>query len=271
MFDFTGKIAVVTGGGSGIGKETAFAFAYQGAAVAIIDINAPVASDLPRMKAILQERGRGDYYAGDVARPDEMEAVITTIGKSHGGRIDFLITCAGVEINDRGSIVDMDLADLRRIMDVDFWGTVHCVRAAVPFMPRGGSIVLVSSVQAFIVDRPVTSYQPAKAAVDALGRGLALELAPRGIRVNVLAPGAIAEGMGAGRSKEEIRRLQRKIPMGRRGGAQEVAEAIMYLCSDASSYVTGETHRVDGGLFVNNTVDMADLLNLPVPDDPDSR
>lgn len=262
-FDFHGKVVLVTGGGSGIGRATASAFAKCGAKVVVLDINASKAESSD--EKIL-------YVAVDVAVEDEVKkAVSGALEKLGVDSVHILVNNAGIEFNDVGNLIDMPIDKLRRIIDVNLYGYVNCARVVVPYMRKSGCIVNVSSIQGMAAHLPGTSYQVSKSGILGLTHALAVELASSGINVNAVAPGAIAtEGMGAVRSNESvIDPYRRRVPLGRRGWPEEIAGPILFLCSDLASYITGTTIVVDGGYIINLT---PDLGGVPiVENDPDRK
>lgn len=238
--NFEGKTVVVTGGGSGIGRATALAFAKAGARVYILD------SDPVRANAVAQKYEHIDYVQSvDVSSDAEVKSFAQAVGP-----IDVLVSNAGIEFNDKGSLLEMSPTLLKRIVDVNLWGAVNCARAFVPSMRPGGRVVFVSSVQAFAVCQPGTSYQASKAALIGLAKGLAIEVARKGINVNVVCPGGVAtEGMGAVRAGDSgLDDYRRHCMLGRRACPDEIAGPILFLCSDAASYMTGSVLVVDGGV-----------------------
>lgn len=249
-FDFHGKIVVVTGGGSGIGKATAFAFAKCGAKVIVLDIKSKMESTENKIF----------YRTTDVAVESEVEKEMTIVLDQLGAdSIHVLINNAGIEFNNVGNLINMPTNKLRRIIDVNLYGYINCTRVVVPYMRKGGRIVNVSSIQGLAGHLPGTSYQISKSSILGLTHALAIELAPNGINVNAVAPGAIAtEGMGAVRLNKSniIEPYRRRIPLGRRGWPDEVAGPILFLCSDLASYITGSTIVVDGGYLTNLTPDL---------------
>lgn len=236
--NFKDKTAVVTGGGSGIGKATALAFAEAGANVLILDINEKAA------QAVVNQHSNIKFALVDVSDALMVASVAAKIGA-----VDILVSNAGIEFNNDGSVLTMSSNKLHRILDVNLWGAVHCARAFVPEMPKGGKVVMVSSLQAFMACHPGTSYQASKAALIGLGQALAIEVARKGINVNVVCPGGVAtEGMGAVRAGDSgIDDFRRNCPLGRRATPDEIAKPIMFLCSEWASYITGSAMIVDGG------------------------
>jgi NAD(P)-dependent dehydrogenase (short-subunit alcohol dehydrogenase family) len=266
--DFSGKIVIVTGAASGIGKAVALAFAKQKAKVVLVDINAT--GGLAISKAIEEMGGNSIFIQADVAQLSDDERMIETVLEKLG-KPDIFVNNAGIEFNDLGNLITMPYSDLKRILDVNLFGYIHCARSIVPHMKNGGKIVSVSSIQGLAAHLPGTSYQASKSAILGLTRALAIELAPRNINVNAVAPGAIAtEGMGAVRSGESdiIDRYRRRIPKGRRGLPEEVAGPILFLCSDMANYITGATLVVDGGYLISLTPDTGNPIVF-FSDDPD--
>lgn len=264
-FDFHGKVVVVTGGRSGIGNATAFAFVKCGAKVVVLDIDASKAESFDEKML---------YMAVDVAVENEVKkAVSGALEKLGADSVHILVNNAGIEFNNVGNLIDMPIDKLRRIIDVNLYGYINCARVVVPYMRKGGRIVNVSSIQGLAAHLPGTSYQVSKSGILGFTHALAVELASRGINVNAVAPGAIAtEGMGAVRSNESdvVDPYRRRIPLGRRGWSEEIAGPILFLCSDLASYITGTTIVVDGGYTTNITPDFGGSVQV-VENDPDYK
>lgn len=255
---FSGKTVVVTGGGSGIGRATAIAFAEHGAMTFVVDISAEAGA------RVVEEHSNLCFRQGDVSRLEEIEAVRESIGEP----VDILVSNAGIEYNDVGNLLTMPVDKLQRILGVNLMGAINCARVFMPTMPRGGKVVFVSSLQAFAACLPGTSYQASKGALISLTKALAIEVALNGINVNVICPGGVAtEGMGAVRAGDsgldDFRRLN---PMGRRAWPEEIAYPILFLCSEWASYMTGQILQVDGGM---SAVGMPRPTLVPVENDPD--
>ena len=247
------KVAVVTGGAHGIGRATAMALATEGARVAIGDV------DEAEGEASAQDvRGAGGdavFVRTDVRRLDDVLALVRA-AVERWGRLDVMFNNVGVAVG--GSAGEMSEDDWARVLDVNLSGVWRGMRAAIPEMLRsgGGSIVNTSSVQGHVGFAGWAGYAASKGGVDALTRQAAVEYAPMGIRVNAVVPGTILTAMNEGILREvddpdELLRTWRAMhPMGRIGTPDEVAAAVVFLASDESSFVTGESLRVDGGMIV---------------------
>lgn len=260
---FRDKIVVVTGGASGIGKATALAFAEHGARVAVLDVDEKPGS------SFADDKREIDCFRADVSNPSDMQAVADELRTRYGRPVDILVSNAGIEDNRSGNLLTMPDPVLRKIVEVNLFGGINTARAFAPTMPDGSKIVFVSSLQAFMVSLPGTSYQASKAGLIGVAKALAVELGPRRINVNVICPGGVAtEGMGAVRSGEGgLDEFRRHTPLGRRARSEEIAYPILFLCSEWASYMTGQIVQVDGGKSA-----MGMLRPGPVsvsPDDPD--
>jgi NAD(P)-dependent dehydrogenase (short-subunit alcohol dehydrogenase family) len=262
---FRDKIVVVTGGASGIGQATAFAFAAHGARVAVLDVDESLgAADVNGSSEI-------DFFQADVSNPREMQAVADGVLRRYGRPADILVSNAGIEDNRSGNLLTMPDAVLRKIVEVNLYGGINSARAFAPAMPDGGKIVFVSSLQAFMVSLPGTSYQASKAGLIGVAKALAVELGPRRINVNVICPGGVAtEGMGAVRAGDNgLDDFRRNTPLGRRARSEEIAYPILFLCSEWASYMTGQIVQVDGG---KSAMGMPRAGPIAIsPDDPDKQ
>lgn len=246
-----GKIAVVTGAGSGIGEATARLMAREGAIVVLADRAAPAAEAVAR--DIAAQGGTAEAREVDVGDAAAMRQMIEAVAQRHG-RLDVLVNNAGYGI--AANVVDTDEDDWARLMRVNVDGVFHGCKYAIPIMRRqgGGAIVNTASAGALVGLRERAAYCASKGAVAALTRAMALDHATEGIRINCVAPGTIEspyfrEIYARSADPETLRAtLAARQPMNRLGSPEEVARAIVFLASDDASFATGSTLVLDGGL-----------------------
>jgi 2-keto-3-deoxy-L-fuconate dehydrogenase len=244
------RIAVVTGSGSGIGRASALLFAREGAFVALVDRDQ--AGTQETLEAIRSINGQGSVHRGDVGDGDFAKATVEEIVSQHG-RLDVLMTAAGWSCG--GTVVTTDPSDWDAVFRTHVGGTWLWARAAIPQMQRQGkgSIVTIASQLAIAGGKGNSAYIAAKGAVISLTKTMAVDFATDGIRVNAIAPGAIDTPMlkrsfARHADSEAVRETSRnRHAMKRFGKPEEVAEAALYLASDASSFTTGTVMAVDGG------------------------
>ena len=255
MGELEGRVAIVTGGGSGIGAATARRFAAEGATVAIIDRDAETAS------AVAAEVS-GHAYALDVRDGDEVAEVIDRVAQTVG-QVDILVNNAGT--GDLRPLHTVDDKLWHRLIDVNLTGTFNATRAVIPFMLEtgGGAIVNIASVSGLAPTRNEAAYSAAKAGVIALTKSGALEYGPT-VRVNCVAPGHVRTPMTAvwEQMPDAFEPIAEAIPLGRIGEADEIAEAILFLASERASYITGQTLVVDGGVILPQAGTDAALAKL---------
>ncbi|MCC6224200.1 MAG: SDR family oxidoreductase [Thermoleophilia bacterium] len=252
---FGGRVALVTGGGGGLGRAVAAALAAEGAAVAAGDVVLAGAGDVA---AALSEAGaRALALELDVADPGSVAAAFARVEAELGG-LDVLVNLAGGSLGTPRDLPEIAPEDYDRVLDVNLRGTFLCCQAAVPLLARrgGGAIVNVSSIAARGTT-PVTGvpYAAAKAGVLGLTRRLAREVGPLGIRVNAVAPGLFLsgprlEGMWVGLSAGERAEVLDAIPLRRLPELAEAVAPILFLASADASYVTGAVLDVNGGRFM---------------------
>ena len=265
---FQGKVALVTGGASGMGAEASIRLAREGAAVAIVGL-----PDDQRANEVVSQitdaGGQAIYVGADVSREADCDAAAQA-AVDEFGRLDLCIAAAGIlharyvsgEVseddpapNNRDShVINKPVEYWERVLSVNLTGVMLTNRAVARRMiaqGEGGSIVNISSGAAKIPMPGSADYSVSKAGVWMLTRCIALELAPHNIRVNTVAPGVIDTPMAMGLSQNEERRaaFERFVPLGRLGEAEDIAEASLFLLSDHAGYITGQILHPDGGIF----------------------
>ena len=245
-----GKCTLITGGASGIGRATAQLFAKEGAAVAIVDVNDSAGKDLA--KEIQASGGKAIYIHGDVTRAEDCQrAVELTVGQLGG--LDILFNNAGVI--RRKNILEMSESEWDRVMEVNVKSIYLMSKFTLPVMVKagGGAIINNGSGWGLRGGRNAVAYCASKGAVVNLTRAMAIDHGPNNIRVNCICPGDTdtpmlhGEAVQLGLNKESFLAEAAERPMGRYGQPMEVAQAVLFLASDAASYVTGTILVVDGG------------------------
>ncbi|MGD9529555.1 SDR family NAD(P)-dependent oxidoreductase [Pseudonocardia sp.] len=245
------KVAIVTGAGSGIGQAAALRFAEEGAAVAVLDLSPEAAATTAML--IDKEDGQALALAADVRKADELDEAIDAAVAEFGG-LHVLYNNAGVD--SRGSVADTSEEDWERCFAVNVTGTFLCSRSALRHMGRGSAIVNQGSVAGLVGVPNFAAYCAAKGAVVSLTRSMALDLAPRGIRVNVICPGTVftplMEPMLAARGDGDLQlgleRTLVKYPIGRLGQVEDIANVALFLASDEAAFMTGSVVTPDGGM-----------------------
>jgi 2-keto-3-deoxy-L-fuconate dehydrogenase len=255
LFQLTGKVAVVTGAGSGIGAAIATLFARQGAHVVALDVNEAAARGTAG--AIATAGGRADAMACDVAAAAAVASVFGQLESAHP-RIDILVNNAGIA--HVGTIEQTSEADLDRLYQVNVKGVFLCARAAVTIMLRqGGGVILNMASIASLVGVPERfAYSMSKGAVLTMTMSIAVDYVKRNIRCNCICPARIHTPFVdqfvarhyAGREQETMQQLSAYQPIGRMGTPEEVASLALYLCSDEAAFVTGQAYPIDGGVLV---------------------
>lgn len=248
-----GKVAVVTGGGSGIGRAAALLFASEGAAVGVLDLVGEAAKET--VDQILVAGGRAVAVTADIVAADEVQAALDQVTAEFGS-LNVLYNNAG--INSSGSVLTSTEDDWDRCMAVNAKGTYICSAAAARMMADngGGSIVNQGSVAALVGVPNFAAYCASKGAVVALTRSMAVDLAPEGIRVNVICPGTVytelmrpmLSARGGGDEAKGLAMTIAKYPIGRLGTPEDIAHVALFLASDESAFMTGSVVTPDGGM-----------------------
>jgi NAD(P)-dependent dehydrogenase (short-subunit alcohol dehydrogenase family) len=254
---FRGKVAIVTGGGSGIGRATVLCLAAEGASVTVADVNADAATVVADEVTAAGGTARAQFV--DVADDAAVEAMVTGTVAAYGG-LDVLHNNAAALDQNRNDqdIVTMDLATWERVLAVNLTGPLLGCRHAIPAMLErgGGAIVNTASAAAFYGSRTLLAYGTSKAGVVALTQYVATAYSDRGIRCNAVAPGVVvdraAQDAAGGPTGERLRRYTAGHLVGRLGYPEEIAEAVAYLASDDAAFVTGTVLRVDGGFTAHD-------------------
>lgn len=251
-FSFEHKVALVTGAASGIGLATAQAFAHAGASVAIVDLNAESARFAA--DALVSAGFQAIGIGCDVSDVDQVHAMVKETVATFG-RLDAAFNNAGIQ-NLLAETADATVEDYDRVMSVNLRGVWSCMKFELEHMRRqgSGSIVNCSSLGGLVGGAERANYHAAKHGVLGLTKSAALEYAARNIRVNAVCPGLIwtpmADQMVAAGQGEALAAMTKSVPMGRHGRPQEIADAVLWLSSDTSSYVTGQSISVDGGFVM---------------------
>ena len=250
MSELDGKAALVTGGGSGLGRASALAFARAGAGVTIADVDADGGKETQAL--VGEAGGEADFVRADVTDADDVVAMVEA-AVARWGRLDCAVNNAGTT-GASAPTVEYTLEDWNRTIALNLTGVFLCMRTEIPAMlERGGAIVNMASGAGLVGFAGLPAYVASKHGVVGLTRAAALEYAKHGIRVNAVCPGStrtpMLEGFMGGDENVE-RMMTRSVPLGRLGRPEEIAEAVVWLCSDAASFVVGHALAVDGGSVI---------------------
>lgn len=247
LLDYTGKVVLITGAASGIGRATALAFAEQGARLVIGDVGEGARDTVEQIKAMGSE---AIFVHADVSNSASVQALVNAAVETYG-RIDAAFNNAGI-LPPTADFADMKEEDFDRIISVDLKGVFLCIKYEIQAMLKtgGGAIVNTASVAGVIADPGMAPYAAAKHGVVGLTKAAALDYARRGIRVNAIAPGLIRTPMTERwlADPQISQALMANSPMGRAAEPEEMAGVVLFLCSPAASFVNGAVWLADGGM-----------------------
>ncbi|MDB5012153.1 MAG: 3-oxoacyl-(acyl-carrier-protein) reductase [Daejeonella sp.] len=251
MFNLTGKVTLITGGGSGIGRAISAIFAAQGALVFILDIDDK--SSLMTVDMIRQKGGIAHYKKCSIADQNEVNTVIDKI-KAECGHIDIVVNNAG--ISHIGNAENTTAVDFERLLSVNVKGVYHVINAAVPYLKEKGGVILnMTSVASLVGLSDRFAYSMTKGAVLGMTLSVAKDYLPYNIRCNCISPARVhtpfVDGFISknypGKEEEMFKKLSATQPIGRMAKPEEIAYLALYLCSDEASFVTGSDYPIDGG------------------------
>ncbi|NLK93700.1 MAG: SDR family oxidoreductase [Clostridiales bacterium] len=244
MNKLTGKIAIVTGASRGIGRAIAINLAMEGASI-VVNYSKDKEGAKETVEKIKKIGGTAIEIKKNISSYKETEELVKEVIDTFG-KIDILVNNAG--ISKIGLFMDATREEIDNVINTNLLGTMYLTRNVIPFMiNKGGSIVNISSMWGEVGASCEVLYSTSKGGINLFTKALAKEMAPSNIRVNAVAPGVIDTKMNSFLNNAEKEELINEIPMGRFGLPEEIAKAVVFLCSDDSSYLTGEVIKIDGG------------------------
>lgn len=246
MDKLLGKSAIVTGASRGIGRDIAIKLSENGALV-IVNYSKDEEGASETCNIIKEKGGFALKFKADVSNFDEAKELVD-FAVNNTGRLDIVVNNAG--ISNIGLFMDSTKEDIKNLMGINLFGTLYVTKHALGHMlSRGGNIVNISSMWGEVGASCEVLYSSSKGGINLFTKALAKEMAPSNIRVNAIAPGVIDTSMNAFLNEEDRKDLEEEIPLGRFGRGEEIANAVVFLCSDESSYLTGQVIRIDGGMI----------------------
>ncbi|MBS6043406.1 MAG: SDR family oxidoreductase [Clostridium baratii] len=246
MDKLLGKSAIVTGASRGIGRDIAIKLSENGALV-ILNYSKDEEGANETCNIIKEKGGFALKFKADVSNFDEAKDLVEFTVKNTG-RLDIVVNNAG--ISNIGLFMDSTEEDIKNLMGINLFGTLYVTKHALGHMlSRGGNIVNISSMWGEVGASCEVLYSSSKGGINLFTKALAKEMAPSNIRVNAIAPGVIDTSMNAFLNEDDRKELEEEIPLGRFGKGEEIANAVVFLCSNESSYLTGQVIRIDGGMI----------------------
>lgn len=242
------QTALVTGGARGIGRECSLLLAEAGARVVVTYNKSKEKAET--LDAELAQRGiKADFFQADISKPDEVDRLFEFV-HAQRGRLDILVNNAGIQKDNL--LLNVELSEWERVYEVNLRGAFLCTKAATELMfpQHRGNIVNIASTLAIVGTRGTATYAASKGGLMAFTRTCAVELGKKGIRVNAIAPGVIDTVMTSRLLKRQGEALLNRIALNRFGKPEDVANLVVFLCSDKADYLTGQTIVLDGGLTI---------------------
>jgi 3-oxoacyl-[acyl-carrier protein] reductase len=242
--EFNGQVVVISGAATGIGKACAHLIAARGATVIALDFNAAALTDLSKELSFAANQS----HVCDISSQDQIDEAISAILKDHG-KIDALINTAGIVGPSNTILEDVKWSDFEKVLQVNLYGAIWLTQAVIPSMKekKYGRIVHLASIAGKEGNPGLSPYNTSKAGMIGFVKGVAKEVAPFGVVINALAPAVISTPMNSNTSEETLKYMISRIPMGRVGQPEEVAEIVAFMASKACSFTTGFTFDASGG------------------------